>query len=227
MALAVVSHLIAPRMANSSTPARSTKSYPARRRRRRHRSGIRAISRFAVAANPQRAHARSALGTCVRLLPNHAGHEQIFWPRIRYRFRRARRHLRRRRKAHRARTRDRLVSQSHGIRPASARQSQHPGRPRTSRDARPHQRNGEDAEAFRPFAPACSVEQASRWFNVPEGTHMPYMITVVDVRPEHNHFLPSLMSTARRVCRPSRRKTIPIFTVCSRPSAEPQAGRWC
>ena len=53
--------------------------------------------------------------------------------------------LRGRRKAHRARTRDRLVSRSHGIRPASARQSQHPGRPRTSRDARPHQRHGEDA----------------------------------------------------------------------------------
>ena len=47
-------------------------------------------------------------------------------------------------------------------------------------------------EAFRPFAPACSVEQASCWFNVPEGTHMPYMITVVDVRPEHRQSLPAI-----------------------------------
>ena len=47
-------------------------------------------------------------------------------------------------------------------------------------------------EAFRPFAPACSVEQAPCWFNVPQGTHMPYMITVVDVRPEHRQSLPAI-----------------------------------
>lgn len=47
-------------------------------------------------------------------------------------------------------------------------------------------------EAFRPFAPACSVEQASCWFNVSEGTQMPYMITVVDVRPEHRQTLPAI-----------------------------------
>jgi carbamoyltransferase len=47
-------------------------------------------------------------------------------------------------------------------------------------------------EAFRPFAPACSVEQAHRWFNIPEGTQMPYMITVVDVRPEHRASLPAI-----------------------------------
>jgi carbamoyltransferase len=47
-------------------------------------------------------------------------------------------------------------------------------------------------EAFRPFAPACSVEQAPRWFNVAPGTQMPYMITVVDVRPEHRASLPAI-----------------------------------
>jgi len=47
-------------------------------------------------------------------------------------------------------------------------------------------------EAFRPFAPACSVEQAHRWFNVAPETHMPYMITVVDVRPEHRAALPAI-----------------------------------
>ena len=47
-------------------------------------------------------------------------------------------------------------------------------------------------EAFRPFAPACSVEEAHRWFNVAPGTHMPYMITVVDVRPEHRSSLPAI-----------------------------------
>jgi carbamoyltransferase len=47
-------------------------------------------------------------------------------------------------------------------------------------------------EAFRPFAPACSVEQAHRWFNVAPGTQMPYMITVVDVRPEHRPALPAI-----------------------------------
>ncbi len=47
-------------------------------------------------------------------------------------------------------------------------------------------------EAFRPFAPACSEEQAHRWFNVAPGTQMPYMITVVDVRPEHRALLPAI-----------------------------------
>jgi carbamoyltransferase len=47
-------------------------------------------------------------------------------------------------------------------------------------------------EAFRPFAPACSVEEAHRWFNVTPGTQMPYMITVVDVRPEHRASLPAI-----------------------------------
>jgi carbamoyltransferase len=47
-------------------------------------------------------------------------------------------------------------------------------------------------EAFRPFAPACTFEEAPRWFSVTPGTHMPYMITVVDVRPEHRLSLPAI-----------------------------------
>jgi len=47
-------------------------------------------------------------------------------------------------------------------------------------------------EAFRPFAPACSQDEAHRWFNVKPGTRMPYMITVVDVRPEHRTSLPAI-----------------------------------
>jgi carbamoyltransferase len=47
-------------------------------------------------------------------------------------------------------------------------------------------------EAFRPFAPACSIEQAHRWFQIEPGTHLPYMITVVDVRPEHRASLPAI-----------------------------------
>ena len=47
-------------------------------------------------------------------------------------------------------------------------------------------------EAFRPFAPACTVEQAHHWFDVVPGTQLPYMITVVDVRPEHRASLPAI-----------------------------------
>jgi carbamoyltransferase len=47
-------------------------------------------------------------------------------------------------------------------------------------------------EAFRPFAPACSVEEAHRWFEVDPGTDLPYMISVVDVRPEVRALLPAI-----------------------------------
>ncbi len=47
-------------------------------------------------------------------------------------------------------------------------------------------------EAFRPFAPACAEEEAPRWFAIKEGTQMPYMITVVDVRPEYRAALPAI-----------------------------------
>jgi carbamoyltransferase len=47
-------------------------------------------------------------------------------------------------------------------------------------------------EAFRPFAPACSVEEAHRWFDVAEGEEHHYMISVVDVRPEVQALLPAI-----------------------------------
>jgi carbamoyltransferase len=47
-------------------------------------------------------------------------------------------------------------------------------------------------EAFRPFAPACSAEEASRWFCVSPGQQFPYMISVVDVRPEVQALLPAI-----------------------------------
>jgi carbamoyltransferase len=47
-------------------------------------------------------------------------------------------------------------------------------------------------EAFRPFAPACTVEEAHRWFEVAPGTELPYMISIVDVRPEARRLLPAV-----------------------------------
>ena len=38
-------------------------------------------------------------------------------------------------------------------------------------------------EAFRPFAPACTVEEANQWFDLTPGEQHPYMISVVDVLP--------------------------------------------
>ena len=47
-------------------------------------------------------------------------------------------------------------------------------------------------EAFRPFAPAVTVRDASRWFNVTSGTELPYMITTVEVREEYRSELPAI-----------------------------------
>src|SRR5256885_13922814 len=47
-------------------------------------------------------------------------------------------------------------------------------------------------EAFRPFAPAVSLEQVHRWFDVPVGAELPYMITTVDVREEFRAQLPAI-----------------------------------
>ena len=47
-------------------------------------------------------------------------------------------------------------------------------------------------EAFRPFAPACAVEEAHRWFDVAPGTQLPYMISIVNVRPEVQAKLPAI-----------------------------------
>jgi carbamoyltransferase len=47
-------------------------------------------------------------------------------------------------------------------------------------------------EAFRPFAPAVSLEQVHLWFDLPPMTELPYMITNVDVREEHRAQLPAI-----------------------------------
>jgi len=47
-------------------------------------------------------------------------------------------------------------------------------------------------EAFRPFAPAVTLEEVDRWFDVPPGTELPYMIVTVDVRPEFRQALPAI-----------------------------------
>src|SRR5581483_10926488 len=47
-------------------------------------------------------------------------------------------------------------------------------------------------EAFRPFAPAVSLEQVHQWFEVPAGTELPYMITTVDVRRQFRADLPAV-----------------------------------
>jgi carbamoyltransferase len=47
-------------------------------------------------------------------------------------------------------------------------------------------------EAFRPFAPAVSLEQAHVWFEMPPNTELPYMITTVNVRKEFQSQLPAI-----------------------------------
>ena len=47
-------------------------------------------------------------------------------------------------------------------------------------------------EAFRPFAPAVSLEQGHQWFDIPPLTELPYMIMTVDVRQQHRAALPAI-----------------------------------
>jgi carbamoyltransferase len=47
-------------------------------------------------------------------------------------------------------------------------------------------------EAFRPFAPAVSIEQAHKWFEVAPMTALPYMIATVNVREEYRATLPAI-----------------------------------
>jgi carbamoyltransferase len=47
-------------------------------------------------------------------------------------------------------------------------------------------------EAFRPFAPAVTLREAARWFEVPAGHEYPYMITTADVRLEYRSVLPAI-----------------------------------
>jgi carbamoyltransferase len=47
-------------------------------------------------------------------------------------------------------------------------------------------------EAFRPFAPAVTIDEVHRWFEVEAGTELPFMIMNVDVREEHRSALPAI-----------------------------------
>jgi carbamoyltransferase len=47
-------------------------------------------------------------------------------------------------------------------------------------------------EAFRPFAPAVSAEQAHVWFDVPPGSEFPYMIITVNVRANYRSRFPAI-----------------------------------
>ena len=47
-------------------------------------------------------------------------------------------------------------------------------------------------EAFRPFAPAVTIEQVDRWFEVAPMTELPYMIMTVDVREQYRAALPAI-----------------------------------
>jgi len=60
-------------------------------------------------------------------------------------------------------------------------------------------------ESFRPFAPAVSLEEVDRWFDVPPMTRLPYMTTIVDVREEFASQLPAITHVNR---------TARVQTVC-------------
>jgi carbamoyltransferase len=47
-------------------------------------------------------------------------------------------------------------------------------------------------EAFRPFAPAVTLAEVHRWFEVPAGTELPYMIFNVNVREPYRPQLPAV-----------------------------------
>jgi len=47
-------------------------------------------------------------------------------------------------------------------------------------------------EAFRPFAPAVSIEEVDRWFEVAPKTELPFMIMTVNVREEFRDRLPAI-----------------------------------
>lgn len=47
-------------------------------------------------------------------------------------------------------------------------------------------------EAFRPFAPAVSLEQAHQWFDIPPMIELPYMIMTVDVQEKFRNELPAI-----------------------------------
>ncbi len=85
-------------------------------------------------------------------------------------------------------------------------------------------------EAFRPFAPAVTLREAPRWFDIPAGTEMPYMITTVDVRREYRNQLPAIThadgSAVLRASRLFLRSTTRNSISFSRPWGKPPAERW-
>lgn len=48
------------------------------------------------------------------------------------------------------------------------------------------------SEAFHPFAPACTIEEAYRWFDIAPGAEFPYKASAVNVRPEMRNLLPAV-----------------------------------
>jgi carbamoyltransferase len=70
-------------------------------------------------------------------------------------------------------------------------------------------------EAFRPFAPAVTIEEADRWFEIPPGQEMPYMITVVDVRKEWRTALPAIthVDGSARIQTVSKRDNLAFHTL--------------
>ena len=47
-------------------------------------------------------------------------------------------------------------------------------------------------ETFRPFAPACALEEAHRWFDISPGAEFPFRTSAVNVRPEAQKLLPAV-----------------------------------
>ena len=84
-------------------------------------------------------------------------------------------------------------------------------------------------EAFRPFAPAVSLEEVTMWFDVAPGTELPYMTVNVDVRagvsclPAGDHARRRVGSSADGV----DPRTTRIFTSCSRGRGAERPARWC
>lgn len=47
-------------------------------------------------------------------------------------------------------------------------------------------------ESFRPFAPAVTIEEVDKWFEVDKGQELPYMTVIVPVRLDHRQELPAI-----------------------------------
>jgi carbamoyltransferase len=70
-------------------------------------------------------------------------------------------------------------------------------------------------EAFRPFAPAVTIEEADRWFDICPGQELPYMITVVNVRKPWQAALPAIthVDGSARVQTVSQRDNLAFHTL--------------